>query len=140
MGNTSRRYVSPKPSLTIEFVGEKYISRCYSSRTWRVTSLSPLSSKEIDALRNAGFLGVGQEFTYHQLTPTGGRATPPTEIRWPLKVDPTGHDRVECAEIDDESGKVIRCPSYNEYAGKLDEAINMPYYVYLCEDRVDSSG
>lgn len=139
MPPTERKYINPRPTLTIEFVGEKYISRCYSSRAWRVTSRSPLSSKEIMMLRTAGFLGSGQEFTYHQLTSLGTKSNLPSEIQWPLKVEPTGSDRVECSEVDEATGKIIRSPSYNPYTGRLDEAVDMPYYVYVCEDRVDSS-
>jgi hypothetical protein len=55
----------PTPHLVIEVTGGANLGRCYNSTTYKIKSLNrPLADNDIRALRDLGFLGYGQEFTF----------------------------------------------------------------------------
>lgn len=137
---TSRVYRNPRPSLTVESTGGSRLGNCYSATYFRVTSLHALSMKNLRALREAGFLGYGQEFSARQITIENSRAPVPAELDWRSSKDvsPSGHDDVPCVEVDDRTGEVLRNPSINPYSGREDQPTKISYFVYECEDRCDS--
>lgn len=128
-----------RPDLVVESRGGKQLGNCYYASYHRVTSLDPLSGEKLVLLRKAGFLGYGQEFRYEYVNSGGGRSPVPDKIDYTYKVEPTGHDVVPSVEVDEFTDEVIRSPSINPYSGKEDPPSKVPYYVYECESRVDSS-
>lgn len=135
---TTRTYKNDRPLLTIKVTGGGMLGRCYHSTVYEVTSRTPLSKAKLEALRAAGFLGLGQEFFIHgQLAPDGSVQDLNNEraATWA----PTGNDVVECSEVDDATGEVVRQPSINPYTNKPDVPGLFPYYTYRVESRVDSS-
>jgi hypothetical protein len=136
---TSRVYKHDHPQLSIVHVSERNLGRCYNEHRYRITSMIPLSAKRIRSLREAGFLGCGQEFSFVQRT---DKATckVPEDLDWRTQyVEPSGHYEVQCSEVDDRTGEVIRVPSVNPYSGKEDQPTKIAYYVYDCVDTIDSS-
>lgn len=107
-----------RPQLTIEVTGGRNLGRCYNATYYRVTSLSKLTRERIDALRKAGFLGYGQEFSI--TSKCDG-----TEL-------PAGIDEEQPL---DESGN----PRINHYTKQPCSPVRQPYFIYNTEDRVDSS-
>lgn len=107
-----------RPELTIETIGGAKLGRCYYSMTYRVTSCHKLDDSQIHALAAAGFLGYGQEFYIRE------------------RHEPAGMDRVPCRVFID--GVPTDEPPINEYSGTLHQPVDHPFYVYLCERRVDS--
>jgi len=139
MSRTKRVYLNSRPSLTVENTGGRNLGRCYNASYYKVTSLHPLSQEALNRLREAGFLGYGQEFTCLYVQPDGKKVRPPEKVDWRTKVEATGADDVPCSEVHEDTNEVIRTPSINPYSGKEDVPTKIPYYVYECEDRVDSS-
>jgi hypothetical protein len=141
MAKTSRVYLSDRPLLTVDTKGGKQLGNCYYATYYEVTSTRPLDREQLQALRDSGFLGSGQEFYIRGLkNPEGGLdMTIPEKADWKYKPTPTGCDTVPCSEVDDATGKVLKCPSINPYSGKEDGPTQIPYYVYEIESRVDSS-
>lgn len=129
-------YRNSRPLLTVENAGGAHLGNCYNSMKFLVTSLHPLSMEDIRALRNAGFLGYGQEFSCCQVTnDNGGWAPVPQKtLDWQTSKDiqPTGYDEVPCVEID----AYTRKPTGNLDLGK--PAKKSAYFVYECEACVDS--
>lgn len=135
-------YRNPRPNLTIEPAGGASLGRCYSATYFRVTSLHPLSMKNLGALREAGFLGYGQEFSARQvIDEKGSRCQVPNELDWRTSKDvqATGVEDVPCVEVDDHTGKPTGNPPVNPYSGELYKPSSTPYFTYECEDRCDSS-
>lgn len=139
MSNSSRIYVNPRPILTINVSGTKNLGRCYNSTTYKITSLRPLDYAAIKSLRNAGFLGYGQTYSCYYLSNEGKKVEILDPVDHKIRLEPTGFDTIECSEVDNVSNKVIRVPSINPYSGKPDLPIQSPYYIYVCEDVIDSS-
>jgi hypothetical protein len=95
--------------------------------------------EKINLLRQAGFLPDGQIFGAEYINSTGAKSSVPDKIDWTYKVDPTGKDLVQCVEEDEATCKVIRSPAINRYSHQEEKPMEMPYYVYEVEARVDSS-
>jgi len=124
MSNLSFTYPKPMPDLTIETTGGGSLGNCYSSTTWRVTSLHRLSVKKLEALNEAGVLGFGQEF-YIRSQADGKEA-------------PAGEKESACVAVDRNTGKPTADPAINQYSGKPYEPHKYPFFVYECESRCDS--
>ncbi len=103
----------------------------------KVISLQPLSGKKLHALRDAGFLGYGQGFSFRQVMPDGTRGAVPDDTRQVI-VHESGHHVVQCSEVDDRTGEVIRCPSINPHSELEDKPLLLPYFEYEIINTVDS--
>ncbi len=127
-------YLSPKPQLSIENRGGRSLGRCYNASYFRITSLRPLSLKDLSRLRECGFLGYGQEFISSYLTKEGSKIGVPDTLDWRTAkdVEPTGYDEVGLTDIKEETWEVVG-PSNSHHKTSL------PYYIYEIESRVDSS-
>lgn len=141
MAQTSRIYNNPRPCLVVERVGGGKLGNCYHSMKYKVTSTRAMSMEDMCDLRKAGFLGYGQEFYAKYVKADGTKDAVPQTLDWKTTKDvvATGHDLIECSEVDDRTGEVLRTPSINPYSGKEDEPREVSYFVYECESRVDSS-
>lgn len=137
---TSRVYKHDHPQLSIVSAGGRNLGRCYNEHYYRITSLTPLSAKHIRALRDAGFLGYGQGFSFVQRTDKAAARAVPAELDWRTSkdVEPSGHHEVPCSEVDDSTGQVLKCPSTNPYSGQEDKPTKIAYYIYDCVDTIDS--
>ncbi len=128
---------NPRPVLTIELTGGGQISNCYASMTYRVTSTRPLSMTDLHHLREAGCLGYGQEFYARHVRLADPRWTEPVRAThdWKTVKDeaPSGEDKVMCMRYVRATGKLIGPADDQKY-----KPMKMPYYVYDCENRVDS--
>lgn len=140
--STSRMYPNDRPDLVIEKTGGAKLGSSYYSTLYRVVSTRVLTAGQIANLRSAGLLGSGQEFSCVQILEGGKKIGLLPEGASHIErfsAPPSGHDEVQCKEINDHTGEVIRSPSINPYTGKPDRSIKIPFYVYECEDRSDSS-
>lgn len=63
MSNTATSEENPK-NLVVEVTGWENLGRCYNATYYRVLSWKPLTDNHINFLRESGFLGGGQEFSY----------------------------------------------------------------------------
>ena len=70
------------PFLTIAVESTRNLGRCYNETVYKVTSKSPLNVKKIRSLRDAGFVGYGQEFSYHEVLPDGSTLRVAEEVSW----------------------------------------------------------
>jgi|SRR5690349_5508114 len=112
-------YHNPRPQLAIESTYTKNLGRCYNAYGFKVVSRGRLTQKQLQALREAGFLGYGQGFEIKSQCDG-------TEL-------PAGQDEVLCVNEDGS-------PGLNKYNGnKPYPAIRQNYWVYEVEDQVDSS-
>jgi len=119
-------YENTRPMLVVESRGGASLGRCYNACYFRVTSRVKISRERMLKLRDAGFLGFGQEFSI--LSKCDGSE------------QPAGHDSLPCVECDSSTGKPTgRAPAINPYSGKQYEPIEEAYFVYDVETRVDSS-
>lgn len=84
-----------RPILCIEPAGGSELGRCYNAHHYRVTSNSELKPEKFKALREAGVLGYGQEYTVSAVEKrmltyvpdgTDWRGKPYTEVNMPLFV------------------------------------------------------
>jgi hypothetical protein len=58
----------PTPRLVVESLGGKNLGRCYNATYFKIKSLNrPLSDSDITALRDMGWLGYGQEFSFKRV-------------------------------------------------------------------------
>lgn len=139
--STHQAYRNVRPNLAIELVSSRSLGRCYNAAVYRITSARPLDSTAFRSLREAGFIGYGQEFTILHRKADGSVQPVPDRLDWRSvrDVEPTGFDNVPCVDIDDRTGEVVRNPSVNSYSGRERSPARVPYYVYECEDRIDSS-
>lgn len=138
--NTEYIHKNVRPSLAIESRGGANLGRCYNASYFDVTSLSPLSMEDLLRLRECGFLGYGQEFMAYQVV-NGERISVPKSLDWKTKKDvkESGHDIVPCVMIDRTTREVVPGEAINPYSGKAYEPQPVPFYIYRCESRVDSS-
>ena len=112
-------YKNDRPDLTVKRTGGANLGRCYNATYVTVTSLKRLDKETLQEMRHMGLLvGYGQEFRIHS--------------QCDGKEEPAGFDTVPC--IDEETGE----PAVNKYSGKPYEPIEIPYYQYKVEHRVDS--
>lgn len=137
--SSSFTYPNPRPTLTVAPSGGGQLGNCYSSMTYTVTSLVPLSMAALRNIRKAGCLGYGQEFYAKLMGPDGSRSSIPEKLDYPenTKVIPTGVDSVICVEVRD--GKRVDGVAVNPYSKEPYKPMTVPYFVYECENRVDSS-
>lgn len=138
--STMRVYRGSRARLTIENAGGRNLGRCYNASYYKVTSQDRLDMERLCKLREAGFLGYGQEFEAHFINEEGKKVAVEAKVDWQSpKIEPTGVDVVQCSEVDEDTNEVIKCPSINPYTGKEDVPTELQYYIYHCESRVDSS-
>lgn len=126
MSDKTFSYPHIRPFLAIERNGGGSLGNCYSSSSWRVTSVVRLKAETLKALNACGVLGFGQEF-YIRSKADG------TE-------EPAGHDTLPCVVTDRRTGKRLDERPVNPYArdGAEYQPIQSPFYVYDCESRCDS--
>lgn len=117
-------YPKPRPDLTVEHMGGRKLGNCYSATNYRVTSQFKLTRDKLLALRDLGFLGMGQDFQIHSKCD----GTETTCLTVPAA----------CVAMDS-TGKPIPGPAINPYSGKPYEPTSYTYYVYEVETRCDSS-
>ncbi|NBT36359.1 MAG: hypothetical protein EBT03_12640 [Betaproteobacteria bacterium] len=122
---------NPRPTLTVEPAGSRQLGRCYYESTYRVMSTSPLGPEVVEALRKARLVGIGQEFSAHQVL-ADGRKVAVRDVQ-----DPSGEDEVEAIEVD-EGGKPTGRPAVNPYSGNPYPLHKFSFYVYECVTRCDS--
>jgi hypothetical protein len=127
-------YKRDRPSLVIEITGGRQISNCYYAGYYRITSTNPLDGECINMLRKSGVVGFGQEFTFYQQGPEGQKIGVIAKKDWQTPTTPSGHDMVECVDITADGTRT----QAKDFRGNLIEPRLFPYYVYLCESRVDS--
>lgn len=132
---------NPRAELTVESGGGRELGNCYSASTYVVTALHPLDAEQINALRNAGFLGYGQEFHIRGQQVDGQMAPVPAKLDWQTrpKIKPSGMDKVAARVRDRATGNWLDEPPVNQYTGQPTPDQDMPYFVYVVESRVDSS-
>ena len=116
-------YPAIRPQLSVECTGGANLGNCYNASYYRVTSITPLTKKSILALRDAGFLGYGQEFLLN--SPCDGKEVP------------AGMDLMPCKEMDERTRKIVNENPLSK-DGTPKPPIQRPFFVYLCESRVDS--
>jgi hypothetical protein len=141
---------SPRPILTVERDGGGKLGNCYYNTVFRITTTRALDVEEIQALRIAGFLGGGQEFYIRGQLMEGGWLVPVPQ-RWPHKDDwrkwearqnhpPSGTDTVHPTVRDSRTGERLDEQPIHEITGQpITNTHDFPYFVYLVEERVDSS-
>lgn len=124
-----------RAALTIEHSGSRSLGHCYSEITYRVTTTQPLSLATLLAFREAGLVGVGQEFSAYQVL-SGGDRIPVGEQG---SQNPSGIDMVNPQRVDEFTGKPIASGiAINPYSGKLYAPHAYYNYVYECVTRCDS--
>ncbi len=133
---------NPRPVLTIVHESGRKISNCYYGSVYRITSVRPLSMEDIFKIRGTGFIGGGQHFSVlGQVVPGEKKmlVPVPAKLDWQSDVSESGSDLVEAIMIDAVTGNVIPdvVPT-NQYTKEPLKPLEMSYYVYLTEDRVDS--
>lgn len=127
-------YKRDRPNLLVEQAGGAQLGNCYMSAVYRVTSTQQMTGNMLRALRDAGAICHGQEFYYHQLGPEGEKIAV-TETASYGDGRPTGIDVVPCVDVDDH-GNVVGIAL--NYQNNPITPAKLPYYVYICESRVDS--
>lgn len=138
-------WTNPRPVLTIEHAGGSQLGNCYYGSTYKITSTRALDCAEIQALRDAGFLGGGQEFYVRGQMLDGKLVPVPLEMTardWQLRqnIPPTGRDEVGPTVVDRGTGKVLDEQAVNRYTGEpITKTQPYPFFVYLTENRTDSS-
>lgn len=140
MSLTKNMWKNPRPLLTIERTGGAELGNCYHGCFYRITTTRPLSVEDIDALRGIGFIGRGQEF-YIRGQIIDELPTPvPATLNWKSEgeVRPSGMDVVEASIIDANTGDVIPGVAIHALTKEPLKPMEMPHYIYLVEDRVDS--
>jgi len=132
-------YKATRPNLVIECTGGASLGRCYSAGYYKVVSKFPLDKEKLMHLRDAGFLGIGQEFYCFRIDVNKSSQPVPDTIDWrDAKVEPTFEDVIQCVEIDERTGEIINSNPINQYSGKPYVPTEIGYYEYYCESRVDS--
>lgn len=133
---------NPRPIVTVEHGGGGQLGNCYYSSGFRITSTRPLDVEAIKGLRAAGFLGYGQEFYIRGQLVDGTLVPVAPKLDWQTspKVKPTGVDQIAATVCDRATGKVLDEPPVNEYTGEpITKTVDGPFFVYVVENRVDSS-
>jgi len=130
----SLQYLNDRPELVVECI-ENYSdnSRCYQRTSYRITSLNSLDNKKIRALREVGVIGYGQSCMIGHKNLDGKIEFHNESVLG----QPSGFDTVKCSVVVD--GKVVDEPPINQYTGSPLEPIQVPYYVYVVTNTVDSS-
>lgn len=137
---TSHQWFQSRPSLVIERCGGASLGNCYCASYFRVTSTQPLSKEDLSALRLIGLLGCGQEFIANYITCDGKKEQLPIKVDWKTIIEPTGVDVVQCVEVDNKTGKPTSDePAICPYTEKPYPPHKIPYFIYECESRADSS-
>ena len=144
-----------RPQLTVTNKGGRNLGRCYNASFYEVTSNRPLSMEDLYRIRECGFLGYGQEFICSQVIGDTEARVPERfnpgkyvvgyrgdeDEKFPKSdtVKPSGMDKVPARMFHRRTGELIPGEARNRYTGEALEPMEMPYYVYRCESRVDSS-
>lgn len=135
---TSRVYKHSHPQLSVVSNGGARLGHNYNAHYLSVTSLQPLSGKQLRTLRDAGLLGYGQGFSFRQVMPDGTKVAVPDELKRDAMPYESGHHVVQCSEVDDRTGEVICCPSINPHSEVEDKPLSISYFVYEIVNTVDS--
>ena len=104
-----------RPSFEIRMTGGRQLGRCYYATFYKIISDTRLTPRAIEKIRESGLLGFGQEFYCNYVQSDS------TTIDH-RKVDPK---------------KMICEPTFIESSQTTFRKNS--YFVYECEDRVDSS-
>lgn len=134
-------WINPRPLLTIEHAGGGLLGNCYHGRTYRITSTRVLDAEGIKAIRATGMIGGGQEFYIRGQEIDGQLVPVPAKLEWHQVKDvkPSGIDSVKPSVRDRRTGKILDEPAIHRYTGEPSANQDEPFYVYVTEDRVDSS-
>lgn len=136
---------NPRPVLTVERGGGGQLGNCYYGSSYRITTLHALDLEEINAIRDAGFIGGGQEFYIRGQEVNGQLVPVPAKMTWEdwekrRDITPSGVDKVGPTVRDRCTGKILDEQAVNAYTKEpITDMVSMPYFVYITEDRVDSS-
>lgn len=120
--NKSCYFINPRPLIAIERAGGKQLGRCYYMGTYKITSLSRLTSSAITKLWEAGLLGAGQ--TWQIASKCNGSE------------EPAGFDLVEGTMMDDAGNKLNEPPT--NWFGEPVKPSKYPYYEYITNYYCDS--
>lgn len=121
--NRKHFYPRSRPKLVIESGGGAMLGNCYSVSNYRITSIHQLTRDKIEALWDAGFIGMGQNMEINSKCDG-------TE-------EPAGIDVCPCVTTDD-SGRPTGEDPINQYTGKPRPPIELPFYVYETSAYCDS--
>lgn len=114
-------YRSKRPLLTVERVGGGSLGNCYHYIQVKVIADKRLSKEQLSIMRENGLLGsFGQGFSIKSACDGSEEAA--------------FYEEVPC--LDEETGE----PWVNPYSNKESKPIKVPFYEYLVEHRIDSSG
>lgn len=102
-----------RPSCEIRMTGGRQLGRCYYATFYRITSDTRLTTRAIEKIRESGLLGFGQEFYCNY-----------------VQSDST---TIDYRKVD---AKTMG-PTFVESSQA--SPLQKSYFVYECEDRVDSS-
>lgn len=139
--NLENVYRCDRPDLTIECTGGKNLGRCYNAVYYKVTSARRLLMKDLLLMREAGVLGYGQTFNVKFVDASGVRHS----MNRPLGVadeeflPPTFNEEVPCRVFNKLTGKLVDDVAMNPYTGQPYKPMQHGFYVYECENLIDSS-
>lgn len=139
-------WINPRPVLTIEHGGGAALGNCYNGSTYVITCTHALDQEEIKAIRAAGFIGYGQEFHIRGQHVDGRLVPVPLKLTWEqykerAEITPSGVDRgIPPVVKDRRTGKLLDEPPTNWKGDPVTGTMDYRYYIYITEDRVDSSG
>jgi hypothetical protein len=131
-----------RAALTIQNGSGRQLGNCYSASDYIVTTTQPLDQEQIAALRDAGFLGYGQEFYIRGQQIEGKLVPVPAKLTWETRRDvkPSGIDKVPPRVYDRQTGEQLNEQPVNQYTGNpITNEHPYPFFVYVVESRVDSS-
>jgi LysM repeat protein len=109
--------------LKIEIAGSKQVGRYAWTTTYQITCQHRLNSVQLNRLRSAGVLGIGQQFVI--MSPCDGSEAG-TLIDVPF------------VEINDESHQIVNSNPVNRYSNKPYGSTKVTIYTYICQDLTDS--
>lgn len=106
------------PTLSVDRVSGSNLGRCYNEHIYEVKSYIPITDERMTKLREAGFLGYGQEY---------GIRSRRVEV-----------DMSQPVEVNEATGEPTGAPAY-DYRGELVAPHPQNVYVVVFYDRIDSS-
>ncbi len=142
MRRTKSMWSNPRPVLTIERGAGAQLGNCYYGSSFTLTSTRPLDMEDIKKIRDTGLIGHGQEFYIRGQLIDNKLVPVPPSLDWKTSGDvaPSGREMIEARVYDDATGALLPdVLAVNEYTKEPLKPMEMSYYVYVTEDRVDSS-
>jgi hypothetical protein len=133
-------YDDGRPRLTITFKGTAQLGSCYEAAYYEVESWKALSMEDLTQLRKLGFISDGQEFRATQVIGSEHLAVPQSFKNYDesSKVPFSATRKVPCILRNRRTGETIHGVPVHELTRKPVEPVDMGYYVYRVESRVDS--